>query len=123
MLWQWNNVEIFFVNRLIFSTGEKPLNPRFVEVHFCFFAGNVYFSVNLGIKCTIYTPTNLEEEKNLIILIRYLRLKTYVKPRKESGLSLKSEYCATRHPGTILSLPATMFWSKIIQNNYFFGLF
>ena len=67
MLRKWNNVEIFLVNRLIFSAGEKSLNPRFVEVHFSFFAGNVDFSVNLGIKCSIDSPTNLEQQKNLII--------------------------------------------------------
>jgi hypothetical protein len=61
MLRQRHDIEVLLVDRLSLSTGEKALDPRFVEVHVCFFAGDVDFAVHLGVESSVDSPTDLEE--------------------------------------------------------------
>jgi hypothetical protein len=61
MLRQRHDIEVLLVDCLSLSTSEKALNPRFVEIHVCFLAGNVDFAMHLGVERSVDSPTDLEE--------------------------------------------------------------
>lgn len=118
VLRQRDDIEEFLVNRLTLAASVEPLHPRVLPIRIEFLAGDDHFARLQCEQRAVLAETNLKNGTNRHKVNGNVSGKcarsTHIQPRMESWCSLRDQNGSGRDKGAILTLPASMFRSRML---------